>query len=137
MGKIRLTNSELIKALFLNSSNFSNSNKEEIRLRQLEIASEWDRIEYSLQNNEFWYFLNELDTIPPTRIEYIFNIMYAIAKEDCLESKYRKENSIKNDVLINQRINDGHLTITELYGSDEYSTFRFFSDKFRLYSRRN
>lgn len=134
MGKIRLTNSELIKALFLNSSNFSNSDKEEIRLRQLEIASEWDRIEYTLQNNEFWYFLNELDTIPPTRIEYVFNIMYSIAKEDCLESKYRRENSIKNDIQIDQRINDGHLTITELYGSDEYSTFRFFSDKFRLHN---
>lgn len=134
MGKIRLTNSELIKALFLNSSNFSNSDKEEVRLRQLEIASEWDRIEYTLQNNEFWYFLNELDIIPPTRIEYVFNIMYSIAKEDCLESKYRKENSIKNDVQIDQRINDGHLTIAELYGSDEYSTFRFFSDKFRLHN---
>lgn len=134
MGKIRLTNSELIKALFLNSSNFSNSDKEEVRLRQLEIASEWDRIEYTLQNNEFWYFLNVVDTIPPTRIEYVFNIMYSIAKEDCLESKYRKENSIKNYVQIVQRINDGHLTIAELYGSDEYSTFRFFSDKFRLHN---
>lgn len=134
MGKIRLTNSELIKALFLNSSNFSNSNKEEIRLRQLEIASEWDRIEYTLQNDEFWLFLNEVDIIPPTRIEYVFNIMYSIAKENCLESKYRKENSIKNDVQIDQRIQNGHLTIAELYGSDEYSTFRFFSNKFRLHN---
>lgn len=134
MGKIRLTNSELIKALFLNSSNFSNSDKEEIRMRQLEIASEWDRIEYTLQNNEFWYFLNEVDTVPPTRIEYVFNIMYSIAKEECVEAKYRKENSIKNDAQIVQRINDGHLTITELYGTDEYSTFRFFSEKFRLHN---
>lgn len=134
MGKIRLTNSELIKALFLNSSNFSNSDSEEIRLRQLEIASEWDRIEYTLQNNEFWYFLNELDTIPPTRIEYIFNIMYSIAKENCLESKYRKENSIKNNTQIVQRKNDGHFTISELYGNDEFSTFRFFSEKFKLHN---
>ena len=134
MGKIRLTNSELIKALFLNSSNFSNSEAEEIRLRQLEIASEWDRIEYTLQNNEFWYFLNELNTIPPTRIEYIFNIMYSVAKGNCLELKYRKDNSIKNDAQITQRISDGHLTIKELYGNDEYSTFRFFSEKFKLHS---
>ena len=134
MGKIRLTNSELIKALFLNSSNFSNSEAEEIRLRQLEIASEWDRIEYTLQNNEFWYFLNELNTIPPTRIEYIFNIMYSVAKGNCLELKYRKDNSIKNDAQIAQRISDGHLTIKELYGNDEYSTFRFFSEKFKLHS---
>ncbi|MDI3545732.1 MAG: hypothetical protein PWP68_1149, partial [Rikenellaceae bacterium] len=58
MGKIPLTNAELIKALFLNSSNFPNSDTEKIRLRQLEIASEWDRIEYSLQNDELWYFIN-------------------------------------------------------------------------------
>lgn len=75
MGKIPLTNAELIKALFLNSSNFSDSVSKEIRLRQLEIASEWDRIEYSLQNDEFWYFINNTKNNLSTRIEYIFNII--------------------------------------------------------------
>ena len=41
IGKIPLTNSELIKALFLNSSNFQNQ-ESKLRLRQLEIATEWD-----------------------------------------------------------------------------------------------
>ena len=100
MGKIPLTNAELIKALFLNSSNFPNSESEEIRLRQLEIASEWDRIEYSLQNEELWYFINNLDNEQPTRIEHIFNIM-------------------KNIEGIQK-------------GNDQYSTFRFFSEKFKL-----
>jgi uncharacterized protein with ParB-like and HNH nuclease domain len=134
MGKIPLTNAELIKALFLNSSNFQNSNIEEIRLRQLEIASEWDRIEYSLQDKEFWYFLNELGAIPSTRIEYIFNIMYSIAKEDCLEVKYRKENKITSNEKIEQRIKEGHYTTEEINGIDEYSTFRFFSEKFKLHN---
>lgn len=135
MGKIRLTNAELIKALFLNSSNFKNSDKEEIRLRQLEIASDWDRIEFALQNKELWYFLNDLETIPSTRIEYIFNIMYSIAKESCLEVKYRKDNKITSKEKIVERINQGHLTIEEIYGIDEYSTFRFFSEKFKLHDR--
>lgn len=135
MGKIRLTNAELIKALFLNSSNFKNSDKEEIRLRQLEIASDWDRIEFALQNKELWYFLNDLETIPSTRIEYIFNIMYSIAKESCLEVKYRKDNKITSKEKIVERINQGHLTIEEIYGIDEYSTFRFFSEKFKLHNR--
>jgi uncharacterized protein with ParB-like and HNH nuclease domain len=99
MGKIPLTNAELIKALFLNSSNFPNSELEEIRLRQLEIASEWDRIEYSLQNEELWYFINNSENDLPTRIEHIFNIMKNI--ED-----------VQN-------------------GNDQYSTFRFFSEKFK------
>jgi uncharacterized protein with ParB-like and HNH nuclease domain len=99
MGKIPLTNAELIKALFLNSSNFPNSDTEKIRLRQLEIASEWDRIEYSLQNDELWYFINNSENKLPTRIEYIFDIMKNIE-------------GIQN-------------------GNDQYSTFRFFSDKFK------
>lgn len=107
MGKIPLTNAELIKALFLNSSNFPNSDTEKIRLRQLEIASEWDRIEYSLQNDELWYFINKSENELSTRIEYIFNIIYWIAKEE------------------------GGKTFDEKYGKDEYSTFRFFSDKFK------
>ena len=52
VGKIPLTNSELIKALFLNKTNFSSD--EEIRLKQLQIASSWDEIEATLQNDEFW-----------------------------------------------------------------------------------
>lgn len=103
MGKIPLTNAELIKALFLNSSNFPNSDREEIRLRQLEIASEWDRIEYSLQNDELWYFINNSENELPTRIEFLFNIMKSIE-------------GIEN-------------------GYDQYSTFRFFSDKFKSKSK--
>ena len=74
-GKIPLTNSELIKALFLNSSNFKGSDREKIRLKQLEIASEWDKIEYALQNNAFWYFLNKETNSLPTRIEFIFDLI--------------------------------------------------------------
>lgn len=99
MGKIPLTNAELIKSLFLNSSNFLNSIPEEIRLKQLEIATEWDRMEYSLQNDELWYFINNSENILPTRIEFLFNIMKNI-------------DGIKN-------------------GSDQYSTFRFFAEKFK------
>ncbi len=74
-GKIPLTNSELIKASFLNSSNFRNSDNEKIKLKQLEIASEWDQIEYALQNNAFWYFLNKEKNTLPTRIEFIFDLI--------------------------------------------------------------
>lgn len=74
-GKIPLTNAELIKALFLNSSNFAKADAEKLRLKQLEIASEWDRIEYSLQDDSFWYFINKNENNLATRIEFIFNLM--------------------------------------------------------------
>ncbi|WP_281323891.1 DUF262 domain-containing protein [Flavobacterium sp. IMCC34518] len=87
MGKIPLTNAELIKALFLNSSNFKDSDKETIRLKQLEIASEWDRIEYSLQNDELWYFIKNSENEYPTRIEYLFQIMENIQDVQGIKDK--------------------------------------------------
>ena len=135
MGKIPLTNAELIKALFLNSSNFPASDAEEIRLRQLEISSEWDRIEYALQNEELWYFINNDKNKLPTRIEYIFSIICSNAKDVCSETKHRKENKIQDDEGIKKRIENGNLTFDEKYGIDEYSTFRFFSNKFKSKSK--
>ena len=73
IGKIPLTNSELIKALFLNSSNFSEQNSK-LTLRQLEIANEWDYIEQSLQDDRFWYFLNKEKKLV-NRIEFIFDLI--------------------------------------------------------------
>lgn len=95
IGKIPLTNSELIKALFLNSSNFASVGNDELRLKQLEIATEWDDIEHRLQDNRFWYFLTG-SKIQTNRIEFIFNLM----------------NEEKD-------------------ANDPYSTFRFFSKKFK------
>ncbi|MFA6789930.1 MAG: DUF262 domain-containing protein [Arcobacteraceae bacterium] len=74
IGKIPLTNAELIKALFLNSSNFDKKLNEKIKHKQFKISSEWDYIEQSLQNNRFWYFLNG-DNVTTNRIEFIFDLM--------------------------------------------------------------
>ena len=101
MGKIPLTNAELIKALFLNRSNFGTGEgkNETLRLRQQEMASEWDTIEYTLQNDEFWLFLNQPGDNRPTRIDFIFDL---ICEQDALKVE------------------------TEDIGTDEYRTFRYF-----------
>ncbi len=70
-GKIPLTNAELIKALFLNSKNFTNEDK---NIRQIEISKEWDEIEYTLQNDELWSFISS-EKDYPTRIEIIFELL--------------------------------------------------------------
>ncbi|MCI5208369.1 MAG: DUF262 domain-containing protein [Candidatus Electrothrix sp. ATG2] len=72
IGKIPLTNSELIKALFLNSSNFNKQGK--VRLKQLEISTEWDQIEQSLQNDKFWYFITQKKA-STNRIELLFELL--------------------------------------------------------------
>ena len=112
MGKIPLSNAELIKALFLRQKNFS-ANQE---LRQVEIAKEWDSMEYALQNDDFWYFLNERGSDKPARIEFIFDAMY----------KEEKDKAIENDEEEN---------FYKKYGNDDYKTFRFFAEKFHKTSR--
>lgn len=103
IGKISLTNAELIKALFLNRSNFHVSNDSHLKLRQQEIASEWDNIEYTLQNDEFWLFLHEDCYNRPTRIDFIF------------------------DLICEQKVLGEFGNI----GTDEYKTFRYFYEYFK------
>jgi uncharacterized protein with ParB-like and HNH nuclease domain len=73
IGKIPLTDSELIRALLL--SKITNpDNERESMLRQTEISEEWNRIEHELRHEEFWYFLsNEKNNA--THIELIFNLI--------------------------------------------------------------
>lgn len=81
IGKISLTNAELIKALFLNSSNFRTTNFDGMRRRQIEIANEWDNIEIAFQNDKLWYFLCNRQ-VRDNRIEFIFNLMNDSAGTD-------------------------------------------------------
>jgi len=80
IGKIPLTNAELIKALFLQKSNFA----EQAILKQLQIATEWDQIEKKLQDNSFWYFIYNPTNSPfyENRIEYIFDLKKLKNKDD-------------------------------------------------------
>ena len=103
VGKISLTNAELIKALFLNRSNFETENSDYLRLRQIEIANEWDHIEYTLQNDEFWLFLHTSKYDKPTRIDFIFELL-------------SEQNVLK---------------LSGEYGTDKYKTFRYFYDYYK------
>jgi hypothetical protein len=105
IGKIGLTNGELIKALMLNRHNFSNDAV--LKLRQQEIASQWDNIEYTLQKEDFWLFLHDKGYTRPTRIDFLFDLV-------CEQNKL-------------------HLSDEEVksIGSDEYKTFRYFNAYFK------
>ena len=74
-GKIPLTSAELVKALFLNSSNFAGcGDSEAIRLRQLEISSQWDMMEETLADDAFWAFINGRENRQRPRIGYILDL---------------------------------------------------------------
>ena len=101
IGKISLTNAELVKALLLNKSNFDSADDNKIRLWQQEISMEWDVMEYALQSSEFWLFLNKPNSERPTRIDFIFDM---ICHSDLLQCKDNNEKE----------------------AADDYKTFRYF-----------
>lgn len=81
IGKIPLTNAELIKALFLSKSG-NGKDPESRALKQINMAAEWDRIEQTLQLPEFWYFISNHPKKYETRIEYIFDLIKGKKEED-------------------------------------------------------
>lgn len=79
IGKIPLTNAELIKALFLRSDNFRSHDLS----KKIAIANEWDEIERKLSNPNFWYFLSNLDHQHnyDNKIEYLLDLIAKKTKD--------------------------------------------------------
>lgn len=100
MGKIPLNNAELVKALFLQKRQNEGTDFDRIL-----IANEWDRMEYALQNEDFWGFLNREKQKKPARIEFLFDLMCEFEKTE-------------NPVLEKE------------IGTDDYATFRYFNREF-------
>lgn len=79
VGKIALTNAELVKAVFLSKENmkvgFSERNTEVLNLVQNRIAFEWDELEKKLRNDKFWYFILQSKKSYETRIDYILELL--------------------------------------------------------------
>ncbi len=97
-GKISLTNAELVKALFLRSDNIQkqfdsngySADGDKVRLKQIEIAGEWDRMEYTLQKSKFWKFIFDGDNKEfPTRMDFILRLMLTDEQE---KERGKKEN---------------------------------------------
>lgn len=70
VGKIPLTNGELIRALFLKRRNGDSASA-----IQLRIAYEWDLLEKALQNPDFWCFLSNNTNQQGGRIDFLFDLV--------------------------------------------------------------
>lgn len=74
-GKIKLTNTELIKALFLNRIS-GLPNREEA-------AAQFEHIEQEMANDHFWYMFNAEDVRPgQTRMDMLFNLVSQCEQAD-------------------------------------------------------
>lgn len=90
IGKIPLTNSELIKALFLRSGNFSGENeKQSEEYDKQTLVAQWDQIERELNDNDFWGFLTREDAKKyPTKIDLIFDLISGKSLTDTNDKLY-------------------------------------------------
>lgn len=102
VGKILLTNAELIKASFLRENDvFSKSIK-------YSISKEWQQIENQLQSKFFWSFLKPQKEYP-SRIEYIFDLLFVTARNETKDK----------------------IAFDHLFGTDKHSVFRYFSEEIK------
>lgn len=127
IGKIPLTSSELVKALFL-----KDSVRDKMSGRQEEVSLQWDVIEQELRNPSFWGFLSNIDgDQKPTRIDLILDLMVDKSGND--REKYRtffyfdrlikslSETSIENPLLeIWSHIYHVFLTLREWYMNHDF-----------------
>ena len=76
-GKTPLTSSELIRALYMvNASGIEDKDR-------LEISKEWELMEQTLQNEQFWLMFNSVglkDT--PTRVDLLFALVLGVKLDD-------------------------------------------------------
>lgn len=108
IGKISLTNAELVKALLLNKLNFTDG-----KLSANEVALVWDQMEYTLQNDRFWCFIHEEGFSQPTRIDFLLELVMKIRN-----SKKGSHSGVNNT--------DFWLVEQKELGNDHYRTFRYF-----------
>lgn len=77
IGKIPLTNAELVRALFLSKNNGIDERY------QLEISTQWDNIENEMHDDRLWYFITNRSTQDyQTRIELLFDLMAEKPEDD-------------------------------------------------------
>lgn len=119
IGKIPLTSSELVKALFLKEES-------ENSIRQQELSLEWDNMEKELHNDEFWGFLTNSETDKyPTRIDLVLDLISK--KTDFDKETYRTffyfDEEHKNGKSLEDiwdEIQHNFLTLKEWYCEHEF-----------------
>lgn len=126
IGKIPLTSSEIVKALFMRKDG-ANVNRQE------EIALQWDYMEQELNKNSFWSFLTNAEAKDyPTRIDLILDLM-ADKKPGERETYFtffyfeQKLNSLKDSQQESNALNEvwdeiyrTFLTLREWYSDHEF-----------------
>ena len=108
MGKIPLTNAELVKALLLRSSNFASVGSGAVSLLQNQIAQEWDAIERRLQDDAFWFFVSN-DRTSSNRIELVLKL----AARELDDSGILPGDKLKTFLQFNRKLSEGSADVLQ------------------------
>lgn len=122
VGKIQLTNAELIRALFLSDTPNGMENR-----RKYEMAIQWDDIEKQLRDddNAFWAFITRKRAEDyPTRIDLLFDLMChkQDAEKDPLFTFFKMEERLKHSDRdsVWQEVINAFLQLKEWYKDNVY-----------------
>jgi len=121
IGKIPLTNAELIKAMLL-------LDVEDYK-EQIEFANIWDKIELTFQNDEFWYFLSNKQK-GTTAIDLIFEVLALYYKDS-----YNKKKSNERDKIHFKQSDDkfSFYVFDKLLKENEKSRYEIWEDTQKIY----
>lgn len=127
LGKIPLTNAELIKALFLSDESLSNTSPDERKIIQFNIARLWDEIEHKLnaKDEKFWSFITNKDINSfETKIELVLDLI-AGKKDDERDHlftflDFNKKQRAGDVFAIWQEIEQFYYTVSEWYLDKEH-----------------
>jgi len=126
IGKIPLSDSELIKAILLQG--LSDNEKSEI-------IAEWDYIEKNLQNDRFFSFLTQKN-YKNTRIDFIFELLTRKYNKDKFENQFKEKENDKRfsfyvfDSMIKKSIGEDKLKKKQELWGEVKEYFRIFEEVF-------
>ena len=86
-GKISLTSSELIKALFIMDYDLR---AEGDKLPAEQLSMEWNEMERKFQDDNFWYFISDDNRGTQTRIDVLFDFVTCRDEERDTDYSYRE-----------------------------------------------
>lgn len=86
-GKISLTSSELIKALFIMDYDL-HADGETLPAEQM--SMEWNEMERKFQDDSFWYFISDDNHCTQTRIDVLFDFVTCRDEEKDTDYSYRE-----------------------------------------------
>ena len=119
IGKIPLTSSELVKALFLKREN-------ENAIRQEELSLEWDNMEKELHNEEFWGFLTNSESKKyQTRIDLVLDLISnkTISDKETYRTFFHFDKELKKGKSLESiwnEIQHKFLTLKEWFSDHEF-----------------